>query len=213
MGFGAIAVLFMVGFFIAAVVAMVYMQKATVAAMKKVAAELGYEFSGSGSDVSPDVPPILSGLASAFGSWRIEGREGGSRVRIYTISRGSGKSRTTYTVVDMSAPSPVPGTLKIAREGFFSKIGKTVFGTQDIQAGDEAFDKAVIVKGSDEAAIKNLLSSSTFRDSILRAISAYPTLEIANGELKVERQGLIKDIGFYRSLIASMGEIAKGMGG
>jgi hypothetical protein len=213
MGFGAIAVLFMVGFFVAAVVAMVYMQKATVAAMKKLAAELGYEFTGAGSDASPDVHPVLASLASAFGSWRIEGREGGARVRIYTITRGSGKSRTTYTVVDMSAPSPVQGTLKIAREGFFSKIGKTVFGTQDIQAGDEAFDKAVIVKGSDEAAVKGLLSSSALRDAILRAITTYPTLEIANGELKFERQGLIKDVEFYRSLISSMSEVAKAMGG
>jgi hypothetical protein len=209
MAFGAVAVLFMIGFFIVAVVAMVYMQKATVASMKKLAAELGYEFSGPGSDASPETPPFLAGLASAFGSWRIEGREGESRVRIYTITRGSGKSRTTYTVVDMSAPSSVQGTLKIAREGFFSKIGKTVFGTQDIQAGDEAFDKAVIVKGSDESAVKGLLSSSTLRDSILRAVTAYPTLEITNGELKFERQGIIKDAGFYRSLVSSMSEIAK----
>ncbi len=210
MGFGAIAVLAMIGFFAAFVVFAIYMQKKTVAAMKVLAAELGYEFV-SGASPRTDGSAFLADLAESFSGWRIEGSEGGSRVRIYTVSRGSGKSRTTFTIVEMALPSRTRGRFSVAREGVFSKIGKAVFKTQDIQIGDEAFDKAVMVKGDDEEAIRSLLSSSTLRDAILRAIQAYPLLRVVEDAVHFECQGVFKDAAFYRPVLQAMGDIARAL--
>ena len=65
-------------------------------------------------------------------------------------ARGSGKSRTTYTVVRADYPTPLPFELHIADQGTFIRLGKSLFGLRDVEVGDEAFDRAVRVKTGDE---------------------------------------------------------------
>jgi hypothetical protein len=213
---GLIVFIIFVGMIAVTLGAGYFIQKATVAAMRRLAAELGYEFTGGGEGGGAEtsaLPGPLARLVAFMAPWRIEGREGSTRVSIYTITRGSGRSRSTYTVVEAGVHPALGFKMTIAREGFFSKIGKTVFGMQDIQVGDEEFDRAAIVKGDDPEAIKRLLSSQSLRDAILRGLQAYPSLEIGSGSVKFERSGIIKDPEFYKPLIASMAEIARAMGG
>jgi hypothetical protein len=205
------------GFTVIAFGAMWFFRKRTLDAMRRVASELGYSFSGGGGEGSESrmasLPPALARAVAFMAPWKIEGREGDSRVNIFTITRGSGKSRTTYTVVEMSVHPRERINFTLSKEGFFSKVGKALLGTQDIQIGDESFDTRVMVKGSDPAKVQALLATPTFRASILEAIEAYPSLTVSGELLRFERSGIITKPEFYRELIGKMKEIATGLAG
>jgi hypothetical protein len=55
----------------------------------------------------------------------------------------------------------------VYKGGFFSQI-PTLFGAQDVQVGDPAFDQAFIVKASDEEKIRKLLTRQ-LRDLLLKS--------------------------------------------
>ena len=65
------------------------------------------------------------------------------------------------------------------RKGLFSELGK-LLGMQDIEVGDPQFDEAFIVKGSDEAKVRELFADPEVRSLIL----AQPQirLEVKDGE-------------------------------
>ena len=87
----------------------------------------------------------------------------------YTVS--TGKSKITYT--RMRAPFANRDGLyfKIYRKGFFSGVSK-FFGMQDIEIGDEYFDKDFIIKGNSEYQIGNLLAG----DEIKALIERHPKI-------------------------------------
>lgn len=194
------------------------MQKRTIDSLRRTAAELGYEFvTGAEPAFSQNALPETEPqpgwkrVLSYFAPWRIRGREGEENVAIYTVVRGSGKSRSTYTIVEMSAHSKA-GSFAISKEGFFSKVGKALFALQDIQAGDPEFDAKAMVKGQDSEAVKRLLSSSALRSAIMGALDAYPGLRIGDSKIVFERSGSITKAEFFRPLIQSMSEVARTMG-
>jgi hypothetical protein len=67
----------------------------------------------------------------------------------------------------MRAPFVNPGGFRFTlyRKSIFSGIAKTL-GMQDIEVGDEAFDRDFIVKSSDDARIRTLLSNPRLRELI-----------------------------------------------
>ena len=60
---------------------------------------------------------------------------------------------------------------KIYRAGFFSNVGK-YFGMQDIEIGDEYFDKDFVIKGNDQLQIARLLAD----DDIKALIERHPKI-------------------------------------
>ncbi len=69
--------------------------------------------------------------------------------------------------------------LRITEQGFFENIGK-LFGSQDIQIGDEDFDDTFMVKSNDEPKAMLFLSNN----SITKVLQDLKTvrLDISNGE-------------------------------
>ena len=96
----------------------------------------------------------------------IEGNVGGFPFTCYMFVRGSGKHQQTYTAFAFETKAPSSKTLSLYKEGFFSKIGKA-FGGQDIQIGDEDFDKSYIIKSNDELFAKRVYNPRT-RQLLLR---------------------------------------------
>ena len=82
------------------------------------------------------------------------------------------------TFVVMAGSAPIPFTRMrapfvnkdefyfcIYPEGFFSKIRK-FFGMQDVEIGDELFDKQFIIKSNNEAQVTRLLQSAEIKELI-----------------------------------------------
>lgn len=90
----------------------------------------------------------------------------GFPVNFYMLIRGSGKHTVLYTGFEIRMKNPHSRTLRLYKEGFFSKVGKA-FGGQDIQLGDDAFDKGFIIKSNDERFAQKLLNPQ-MRDLVLR---------------------------------------------
>jgi hypothetical protein len=227
--------MFFAFFMVAAVIVLAFAltffaNKRYIESMKRLAIDLGYLFTqgpspfpgARGADApdinassayaapssAPEEPTFMKRVGLLLAPWRIKGHDADEEVLIYTVTRGSGKSRTTYTVTEMSL-HPKVGGFALSKEGFFSKVGKTLFGLQDIQLGDEEFDRKVMVKGKDPEAVKLALSSETLRRSIIDAFDAYPGMSITDAKIVYERQGSLTKVDYFRPLIAAMGEIAK----
>ena len=95
-------------------------------------------------------------------------------VTLDTYAVSTGQVVIVYT--RMRAPYVNPGGFRftIYRKGIFSSLGK-MLGMQDIEIGDEAFDRDFIVKSSDEARVRELLSSPRLRE----LISAQPEIKLS----------------------------------
>ena len=86
-------------------------------------------------------------------------------VTLDTYAVSTGKATVVFT--RMRAPYVNPGGFQftVYRKGVFSGIGK-MLGMQDIEIGDESFDKDFILKGNDEARVRDLLSNQKIRELI-----------------------------------------------
>jgi hypothetical protein len=76
----------------------------------------------------------------------------------YTVS--TGKSSTVYTRMRAPFVDPESFHFTVYRKGIFSDMGKW-FGMQDIEIGDETFDRDFILKSNQESKLRELLGSSS----------------------------------------------------
>ncbi len=118
---------------------------------KQLCAEIGAQYVDGGFWKGAKVQ-------AAHGPWTIT-------LDTYTVSNG--KTSTTYT--RMRAPFVDAGGFRftVYREGIFSGIGKW-FGMQDIEIGDEAFDRDFVIKSNQEQKLRELLGSAKIRELISR---------------------------------------------
>jgi hypothetical protein len=120
----------------------------------------------------------------------------------YTVSTG----KATVVFTRMRAPYVNPGGFRftVYRKGMFSGIAK-MLGMQDIEIGDESFDHDFIVKGNDEARVRELLANHRIRELIARQPEIRFTVKDDEGwfganfpegvdELYFQTVGVIKDV-------------------
>lgn len=101
------------------------------------------------------------GLAKSLGlSFRVDGGHphvsgtlGQSQVHAYTEVRGSGDSKSTWTM--LQAQADIPLTLSLKPEGLMSSLSKAI-GGQDIKVGDPRFDDMALVRGTTTMALAAL---------------------------------------------------------
>jgi hypothetical protein len=101
-----------------------------------------------------------------------------------------GKHPTLYTRLFFHFPRMPALSVRIYPEHFFSKIGKFL-GGQDIQLGDANFDDKFMIKGSDEARVKDFLSPEA-RQAVfeLRALTMNDHIEIGTESTSLKIQKL-----------------------
>ena len=103
------------------------------------------------------------------GGWsrsdRVEVTHGDWTLTLDTYTVSTGKTTVVYTRMRAPYVNPEEFRFTIYRRGFFSDIGKT-FGMQDVEVGDPAFDQDFIVKGTDDARLRSLVSSPRLRELI-----------------------------------------------
>jgi hypothetical protein len=167
--------------------------------MRRVADELGFTFHGPGDEPPGEPEPTgAQRLLKDLKPWRVTGTRDDVAVAIYLETRGSGKNRTTYSIVEASFPRPLDFTMLVYRESAMAKLGKAVFGLKDIEVGSEQFDKAVRIKGSDPERIARLLSGSGIQDRILTALQASPTISVTSKAALWEKRGTVMKAETYQ---------------
>lgn len=138
-------------------------------------------FGPSKEEIWSQIASDIGGNYDDGGFWgkdALRYQSGNWEITLDTYTTGSENS-TTYT--RMRAPFVNKDGLyfTVYREGFFSSIGKA-FGMQDIEVGDPYFDQEFIIKGNNEAKIKQLLNDPTLK----QLIQAQPDIsfEVRNDE-------------------------------
>lgn len=103
------------------------------------------------------------------GGWckadRVEARHGEWAVTLDTYTQSTGKSTIVYTRMRAPYVNPDGFRFTIYRRGPFSSVGK-LLGMQDVEIGDEVFDRDFIIKGNDEAKLRHLFSNPALRELI-----------------------------------------------
>jgi hypothetical protein len=167
--------------------------------MRRVADELGFTYHGPGEEPPGAAEPAgAQRFLRVLKPWRLTGTRDEVAVAIYLESRGSGRSRTTYSIVEASFPRPLPFTLRVGRETTMTRFGKAVFGLHDIEVGSEQFDAAVRIKGSDPERISRLLSGTGVQDRILTALQASPTVTVTEKAALWEKRGTMEKAETYQ---------------
>lgn len=155
------------------------------------------------------MPLALKKFLLAQMPWKLSGLYNGVKVMVYPETRSSGKSSTTYTLVRAYYKNPLNYKLTAAHEGFFTKLGKSLFGMQDVEIGDAVFDPLVRIKTSDEYAAKDLFSRSETRDAMIDALSFNAGIRAENSFIHFEKVGVITDTETLRTILDKLSAFAK----
>lgn len=180
--------------------------------MAGIAADLGLRYTGAAA-ASPEA--AAGGQAGfqrylqVFNTWRLEGTRDGVPVAAYTETRGSGKSRTTYTIVEAFHPQPLGCGLHLGRENAFTKLGESLFNLKDIQLGVPHFDDAVRIKGSDPEKVKAVLSSARIQEAILQAMVKFPTITVLDDRVHFELHRTYRTTDEFRPIFDAVTSLAK----
>jgi hypothetical protein len=137
---------------------------------------------------------------------RVSGTYRGHALTLDTFTRGSGKSRTTYTRIVLFVNNAANIYLALYQEGVFSKIGK-FFGMQDIQIGDEEIDRRFIIKSKPESFAAGLFTSISLRQQVLQTRTL--NVEVDGRELTFEQVGVLKDVDYLKFLFDLLSDVAE----
>jgi len=134
---------------------------------------------------------------SFFDTDRIRGDLNGCGVEVYIFSRGSGKSRTTYTGIRVNGH--LFAGLQLRKEGMGSALGK-LFKGEDVQIGDPLFDRQVNIQGDVVEAIA--LLDAEARSGVLDLLSQGGTIE--DGLIAWDNRGTMKNAGLIESRVRAL---------
>jgi hypothetical protein len=141
---------------------------------------------------------------------KVEATHGEWTVTLDTYVVSTGKTVVVFTRMRAPYVNPNGFRFTIYRRGVFSDIAKR-FGMQDIEIGDEAFDRDFIVKASDESQVRSLLSDVQLRELFIAQPKIELTVKDDEGwfgakfpegvdELHFQVVGVIKDIDRLKGL-------------
>jgi hypothetical protein len=129
------------------------------------------------------------------GPWnydRIEVEHGGWHLVLDTYF--SAATKTTYTRLRAPYHSLDRFRFTLYRRGWFSDVAKWL-GMQDLEIGDEHFDRDFICKANDAAALRRLLAEPRVRQAIAAQPQVYLTSEPRR--MPADEQGAHFELGFW----------------
>jgi hypothetical protein len=121
--------------------------------------------------------------------------------QVKVLSLPGSKHSPPRTIVNVEISSPLYNSyMHLYKEGFASRIGKK-FGTQDIEIGLDSFDKDIMIKGSDDVFVRNILTYE-IQDLALKIIKNHKaSIRLMNNKLEVIVLKMIFDEFIYEELI------------
>lgn len=150
------------------------------------------------------------GVSLTPGAWNKSPQLAGS-VSGYPLSVDIKKrDKTAFTRFRLGVPD-LPAGLKLKSEGFISGISK-VFGGQDIEVGDAAFDDRVLVKGTNAEAVRAFLTPPRRRE-IRRFLDTHSGSVIDGDGISWSRRGRVRDSARLLETIEAMLGLARVLAG
>lgn len=135
---------------------------------------------------------MRTGLTLDRGSWLVKPRVHGEYRRhsleLTTYTRSHGKSKTTYTLITLYLTN-TRGMLTLSPSGLTGAIGKAL-GMQDVEIGNEEFDKRFTIKSQPpEFAVDLLGGDLILCDDIARLKSGWFELKAEGSQLSYREIG------------------------
>jgi hypothetical protein len=129
----------------------------------------------------------------------------------------AGKTYIPCTRIRAAFANPGGFRFTVYRKSMFSGVAK-LFGMQDIEVGEEAFDRDFIVKGTDESRVRTLLSNPHLRQLIALQPEIHLSVKDDEGwfatrfpegvdELYFSVAGIIKDLDRLKQLFDLFAEL------
>lgn len=142
-----------------------------------------------------------------FSELRLEGAFLGRPAAIWTYTRGSGKNKSRWTMLEVAAPKANPYfELHASPEGLGAKLAKA-FGGMDIEIGDAEFDRRFRLRGNDPEAARRVFDTMT-RDVLVER-AAKREFDVVNGVVHFHRRGLLADAREAQALLEAAARLAQ----
>lgn len=161
------------------------------------------------------------------GSWRksarVEVKHGEWTVTLDTYTVSTGKAVVVFTRMRAPYVNPDGFRFTVYRRSIFSGIAK-LFGMQDVEVGEDSFDRDFIVKSNDESKVRALCLNPRLRELIARQPEIHFTVKDDEGwfgpsfpegvdELYFSVTGIIKDVErlklLYELFAATLDELCR----
>ena len=147
---------------------------------------------------------------------RVRATHGEWTITLDTYTVSTGKSTSIFTRLRAPYVNPSGFRFTIYRRGFFSDIAKWI-GMQDIEVGDQDFDRDFIIKGTDEFQVRSLFRNPELRTLINAQPKIHFTVKDNEGywgtnfpedtdELCFHVHGIIKDVDRLKMLFELFAE-------
>jgi len=138
-------------------------------------------------------------------------------ITLDAYTESSGETSQTYTRMRAPYVNRDGFRFTIYRKGFFSDLGK-LLGMQHIEIGEPDFDDAFIIKGTDEAKVRELFSNPKIRSLIEQQPRIHLTVRDDEGwfgtkfpdgvdELYFRAPGVVKDLQQLKALYELFAEV------
>ncbi|MBI2565462.1 MAG: hypothetical protein HYV63_00335 [Candidatus Schekmanbacteria bacterium] len=98
--------------------------------------------------------------------------------------------------------------MRIYPESWTSKVGKTVFRTQDVQVGQSELDSTVMIKATAVANVQDLLKNAPLQRKILALFQSSKGFEINDWGIRHHQPGEILQARTARDLMDRMADVA-----
>ncbi|HEB73540.1 MAG TPA: hypothetical protein ENI77_13110 [Nitrospirae bacterium] len=164
---------------------------------------------GPGASMKAKQSSIVTRILSFGAMPRITGENNEFPFTLSTVKKGSGNNQRIYTFMELQLKD-LPAGMHVYPEKSVHKIIK-IFGYQDIQTDDADFDKKFMVKGENREQVLSYLTQER-RTTLKKYYKEIPNLELRQGALYMERQGLIKKMSELEKLFMELGKLATALG-
>ena len=124
------------------------------------------------------------------GRTTLSGQLHGQRVRASIVTRGSGDSRSTYTVVRADLYPPLDLGLDVREHGFFNDM---FHAAADVPLGDAAFDATFITSADEPERLRALLDPGLRRLLLSQLANTAASFRVRDDGVVIERPGAISD--------------------
>lgn len=154
----------------------------------------------------------LAATIPLFSNPSVSGIFRGFQISVFIVKKSSGKSSTAYTVMEFMMPPSAAFPFHIYEAGFFSTLGK-MFGMQDIEFGDEEFDRKFIIKSDHPEKLAALLTPA-LKERFHKAADQYTMwgVQCDGQKIRYEKQGSFgsaKIVTEFEDMMNLFGEIGE----
>lgn len=134
---------------------------------------------------------VAQGLGLYYAADRVWGKLDGQLVQLRLEWRGSGKSRTAYTVIASGLTPPLDLGLSIHPEGFLENAISGLFGMHEVQIGDPVLDPLLTIRADEPARAARLLTLP-LRQMLLAIARSGNQFELNDHGFSMSRVGAVE---------------------